>query len=210
MIDWPKVAGELADRVRPETRSKYFPKNPLRRLLLARFMNSLAETLEAVAWESLLDLGAGEGLVDYFLRERFPGRRLTGVEPDPAALLVARRINPGVAYLGADGRALPLASGSFDAVICLEVLEHLGDYPRVIAEAARVSAGPCVFSVPEWPCYQGANFLAGHNWSRLGEHPGHVVSFTASSLRRDLAAVFTTVRVVRSFPWLLARAEGRR
>ena len=64
--------------------------------------------------------------------------------------------------------------------------------------------------MPEWPCYQGANFLAGHNWSRLGEHPGHVVSFTASSLRRDLAAVFTTVRVVRSFPWLLARAEGRR
>lgn len=238
MLSWEEIIARVGEKVRPESRSKYFPKNPLRRALIERFFAAVAEELrqgiadvratsvassglaapaartsEVIATEvaptRLLDLGCGEGFVDLFLSERLPGLAITGVEPDEQALEVAAALNPGAVYLAGDGRRLPFPDNSFDALVCLEVMEHLVDYPALIREAARVTAGVCVFSVPAWPFYQGANFLAGHNWSRLGEHPGHVVQFTRAKLRRDLAAVFRETRLSFSFPWLIARCDGK-
>jgi len=225
MLSWEDIIARVGNRVRPESRSKYFPRNPLRRALIARFFAAVGDELVGApsgrelnsgsraqegAPTKLLDLGCGEGLVDLFLSERVPGLAITGVEPDEQALAVAAALNPQASYLAGDGRRLPFAADSFDALVCLEVMEHLTDYPALIREAARVTAGPCIFSVPAWPFYQGANFFAGHNWSRMGEHPGHVVSFTRGKLRRDLAAVFEKVEVRLAFPWLLARCEGKR
>lgn len=206
-IDWAAVTGECADQVRPETRAKYFPRNPLRQFILRRFLSRLASLLQQFSWQNLLDLGCGEGLVDYYLRLHFPHRLLTALDPDPAALRVAQKINPSIQYLIGDGRGLPFADHSFDAVICLEVLEHLPDFPRLLAEVRRVSRGHCLFSVPAFPFYQASNFLIGKNWTRLGEHPHHVVRFSATRLRRELSAFFPgPLSVSLSFPWLLALA----
>jgi 2-polyprenyl-3-methyl-5-hydroxy-6-metoxy-1,4-benzoquinol methylase len=204
-IDWAKVAGKAAEKVRPETASKYFPKNPLRRFIINNFMRRLETALSSLAWQSLLDVGCGEGLVDYFLAGRFNGRRIVGVDADAAALDVARAINPLLEFKEADARALPFPDRSFDAVICLEVLEHLEDYTKVIGEVKRVTRGFAVFSVPAWPFYQGTNFMIGKNWSRLGEHPDHLARFTRASLHHDLARVFTGPLAIRlSYPWLIA------
>jgi SAM-dependent methyltransferase len=206
-IDWIKVAGAHAEKVRPETRSKYFPQNPLRQRLIRGFLQSVGDALEPYPWRSLLDVGAGEGFVDYYLGLRFPGRAITGVEPDPTARAAAIAVNPGFTYLDADGRNLPFADGAFDAAICLEVLEHLEDYRRVLAELGRVTRGPRLVSVPAWPWYQGTNFLIGKNWRQWGEHPDHVVQFTGARLKGEMEAVFgRSVRVKLSYPWLVAVA----
>jgi SAM-dependent methyltransferase len=207
-IDWTRVAGEAAPLVRPETRSKYFPQNPLRQAIIRRFLAAVGDELEAAPWTELLDLGCGEGFVDYYLGRRFPGRPITGIDPDPGALEAARLINPGNRYLHADGRALPFPARRFDAVICIEVLEHLSDYPAVLAEILRVSRGLCLISVPAWPWYQGTNFLLGKNLARFGEHPDHVVSFTRASLARALrASLGGTITVRIAYPWLIARRQ---
>ncbi len=206
-IDWAELAGELGERVRPDTRSKYFPKNPLRGRLIARFLESVAKSLDP-APDTLLDLGCGEGFVDYYLGRVLPSTRITGVEPNPEALEVARSLNPGFSCLAADGRELPFPDRSFDAVMCLEVLEHLTDYREVLKEIKRVSRGRAIVSVPATPFYQLTNFAIGKNWSRLGEHPGHVVRFTGGRLRRELVEVFGgEASVVLSYPWLLGRAR---
>ena len=203
-INWAELTGELSSGVRPETRSKYFPKNPLRQALLNRFLDRTAKILSTFAWQSLLDVGCGEGFVDYYLDKRFPGRAITGADPDPVALEVARKINPSHDFIAADGRDLPFPDHSFDAVICNEVLEHLPDYRSVMEEVRRVSRGPCLFSVPAWPFYQAANFTIGKNWSRLGEHPDHVVQFSGKKLKKELESVFNGPAVVSfSFPWLI-------
>ena len=104
VIDWEKLAGELSGKVRPDTASKYFPKNPLRRALIARFMDSLADHLSCYGWQIMLDVGAGEGFVDHYVSLRFPGKKISGLEPDLEALEVARLINPGIDYKTGDGR----------------------------------------------------------------------------------------------------------
>jgi SAM-dependent methyltransferase len=203
-IDWAEVAGEVSHLVRPETRSKYFPQNPLRRFIINHFLEHLAATLAAFKWDTLLDVGCGEGFVDYCLSLRFPDKKITGVEPDPAALEAARKINPACEYIEADGRDLPFPDGSFDTVVCIEVLEHMDDYRKVMEEIRRVSRGPCIISVPAWPLYQGMNFMIGKNWSRLGEHPDHVVQFSRSFFEKELEAVFgASVSVSLSAPWLI-------
>lgn len=201
-IEWRDLAGEMEHKVRPETRAKYFPDNPLRRFLINRFLYTLSAFLEHQEWKRLLDVGCGEGFVDYYLGLKFPGRELVCLESDEQALEIARTINPSFRCLAGDGRSLPFPDRSFDAVICIEVLEHLHDYHEVLADLYRVCSGICVVSVPYFPFYQGSNFLIGKNWSRLGEHPDHVARFTRKKLARDMSGVFAEVHTGFSFPWI--------
>jgi len=50
----------------------------------------------------------------------------------------------------ADCRELPYDDNSFDAVVCMEVLEHLAveDFPKALSEIRRVCSGQLIMSVP--------------------------------------------------------------
>jgi 2-polyprenyl-6-hydroxyphenyl methylase / 3-demethylubiquinone-9 3-methyltransferase len=87
-----------------------------------------------------LDVGCGGGL----LAEEFArlGCAVTGVDPSIESLDVARAhaLEGGleIDYLEATGEALPFADGEFPLVYCCDVLEHVDDVERTIAEIARV------------------------------------------------------------------------
>jgi 2-polyprenyl-6-hydroxyphenyl methylase/3-demethylubiquinone-9 3-methyltransferase len=93
----------------------------------------------------VLDLGCGAGFVANPLAAR--GLRVTGVDLSGGALDVARRHQTAssVRWLQADARALPLAEGSFDAVVAMDFLEHVAPIEPVIAEVARVLAPDGLF-----------------------------------------------------------------
>ncbi|MGH2625552.1 MAG: bifunctional 2-polyprenyl-6-hydroxyphenol methylase/3-demethylubiquinol 3-O-methyltransferase UbiG [Anaerolineales bacterium] len=89
---------------------------------------------------SVLDVGCGGGL----LAEEFArlGCTVTGVDPSEASLAAARAHAAGegltIEYRRAGGEALPFPDASFDLAYCCDVLEHVNDLRRVIAETARV------------------------------------------------------------------------
>lgn len=87
-----------------------------------------------------LDLGCGGGLLAEELARI--GLRVEGVDPSGPSLLTARshaeRSGLRVGYVRGSGEALPFADASFDLVVCCDVLEHVADLERVIAETARV------------------------------------------------------------------------
>ncbi|GGY15879.1 hypothetical protein GCM10008098_03740 [Rhodanobacter panaciterrae] len=84
----------------------------------------------------------------------------------------------------ADAARLPLIDASIDAVVCLEVLEHVSHPQAALAEFARVlkSGGVMIFSMPfMYPIHD-----APYDFQRLTEY----------GLRRDLdAAGFDIVRM---------------
>ena len=88
----------------------------------------------------VLDIGCGGGL----LAEEFArlGCEVTGVDPSEESLTAARQhaMSQGlrIQYQRAAGEALPFADASFDAAYCCDVLEHVTDLSRVIAETVRV------------------------------------------------------------------------
>jgi ubiquinone/menaquinone biosynthesis C-methylase UbiE len=85
----------------------------------------------------VLDVGCGTGLVAAALAER---ARVTGVDPEPEMLAVARgRVPPEVELRQAPAEELPFEDASFDAAV-LRLVVHLVDRSRAFPELRRVLA----------------------------------------------------------------------
>ena len=97
-----------------------------------------------IDWEAkrVLDLGCAGGFMAEAIHDR--GARVTGIDPAEHAVAAARAhaaaTGRGIAYDTGVGEALPYADGTFDAVVSVDVLEHVSDPARVIHEVARVLA----------------------------------------------------------------------
>ncbi|HEY8340131.1 MAG TPA: class I SAM-dependent methyltransferase [Egibacteraceae bacterium] len=83
----------------------------------------------------VVDAGCGEGDGTAMLAET---ATVTGIDRDGDVLAHARRSHPGVAFVQGDVCALPLPDASVDAVVSLQVVEHVAAPERMVAEAARV------------------------------------------------------------------------
>jgi 2-polyprenyl-6-hydroxyphenyl methylase / 3-demethylubiquinone-9 3-methyltransferase len=88
----------------------------------------------------LLDVGCGGGLLaEEFARAGFS---VTGIDPAPETVETARAhastSRLSITYETGAGEHLPYPDGMFDHVTCCDVLEHVDDVDRVIAEIARV------------------------------------------------------------------------
>ena len=117
-----------------------------------RRIESIAEYLAPQPEHRILDLGAGEGFVTLALRTAF-GSRVVALDAAPPILHqgVGRESQgSGQAWLLGDGAQLPFRDGSFDGVVCSEVLEHVEDDAAVVREIARVlkPGGVAALTVP--------------------------------------------------------------
>ena len=85
----------------------------------------------------VLDVACGAGLVAIPLAER--GYRVEGVDLSEGSLEAARARAPaGATFRVGDAAALDARDGTYDAVLLFDMLEHVEDQARVIAEAGRV------------------------------------------------------------------------
>ena len=90
--------------------------------------------------KTALDVGSGGGL----LAEEFArlGFRVTGIDPSAESVETARAhaASEGldIEYTVGAGEQLPFPDESFDIAYCCDVLEHVDDLDRVLAETSRV------------------------------------------------------------------------
>src|SRR6266516_2633125 len=106
---------------------------------LAYFRAVLHRTGRDPAGLRAVDIGCGGG----FLAEEFArlGCRVVGIDPSAVSIRTARgHASAGldVGYAVAAGERLPLAGESVDLACCCDVLEHVSNLDRVVAEAARI------------------------------------------------------------------------
>lgn len=91
---------------------------------------------------TVLDLGCGNGV---FANLTEIGAHVYGVDLSMTAL---RHLKvPGCQ---ASAEALPFPSGAFDAVVCMEMLEHIPytNYEQTLSELARISKNAILITVP--------------------------------------------------------------
>jgi ubiquinone biosynthesis O-methyltransferase len=95
-----------------------------------------------IEWDgkSVLDLGCAGGFMAEAMALR--GAIVTGLDPAAATIVAARRHASEnglrICYDVGVGEALPYDAASFDAVVCVDVLEHVAELDIVLAQVARV------------------------------------------------------------------------
>jgi SAM-dependent methyltransferase len=98
----------------------------------------------------VLDVGCSTGYGTAGVAVARPSSRVVGIESDPDHLAEAWTRFPWLTILEGDATTLPLADDSVDAVLLLDVVEHVAEPERALAEAHRVlrPGGVLVLSVP--------------------------------------------------------------
>jgi SAM-dependent methyltransferase len=122
-----------------DTRAWYRDADPMEQV-----DDALVDFVAEHAGRVVLDLGCGLGGYTKALGER--GFDVRGLDVVPEYVERAREL--GVRADVYDGERLPLADGSVDTTILLEVIEHLEDAAPLLAEARRVSRRNVLLSTP--------------------------------------------------------------
>lgn len=118
---------------------------------------------------TLLDVGCGNG---EFLREAgkaMPSARLAGADISPSVIESNRLRMPGVDFhvLDLDRGRL---SAKFDAVVCMEVVEHCKRYEEAIKKLSDMTIKRLIITVPCGPLFE------------LDRRVGHVRHFKAKEI----------------------------
>jgi 2-polyprenyl-3-methyl-5-hydroxy-6-metoxy-1,4-benzoquinol methylase len=151
---------------------------------------------------TVLDVGCGHGM--HALKAAGRCRWVVGVDGDQTSLGIALRTSravpvPNTGFLAAqleDG--LPVRSGYFDIVICLDLLEHVHHRDLVLGEIRRAlkPGGTLLLAVPN----------RATSWKRRLERaglfaysdPDHKIEYTLQELEQELER--NRFRVVRLHP----------
>jgi SAM-dependent methyltransferase len=150
------------------------------------------DRLEVRPGQLLLDAGCGEGRHCFGALQR--GARVVGLDLDLGSLrkaagalrFVGRRKGALAAMLQGDAFRLPFADGTFDRVICAEVMEHVHDYRAAARELARVTrpGGRIAVTIPTATSEQLYLRLGDDYFESPG---GHIRIFRPRALAQGLA-----------------------
>jgi SAM-dependent methyltransferase len=138
---------------------------------------------------TVLDVGCGLG--PYVARLNAAGKRAIGIDINPEAVAKARGLGRDVREMSAYD--LRFRDSSFESVIMIETLEHLPEYERALAEAARVATNTLVVTVPDVAVLPLMSTKQVVPWHIL--EATHVNFFTPALLRTTLLRYATSCEV---------------
>ncbi|MBW3551728.1 MAG: class I SAM-dependent methyltransferase, partial [Proteobacteria bacterium] len=145
--------------------------------LLDRFYRSVEQLLSPhlSAESTLLEVGCGAGFSSQRIMQWLPdGARFVGSDVGASLLRKSARRNPGIPLVQQSVYQLALPDKSVDAVVMLEVLEHLEQPAHALAELRRIARKVVVVSTPREPIWRVLNLARGKYVRALGNTPGHV------------------------------------
>lgn len=147
-----KTAEELHERVPPNWYHESIKVDPLQRYWHKRRFEEVGKLIEPVDGK-VLDVGSADGMFSRVILEKTKAKKLIGIDVLKSSVDWANkhwRNNKKLEFRVGDAHELGFKTGTFDAVFCLEVLEHVHKPKRALREFKRVlkKGGYGVFLVP--------------------------------------------------------------
>lgn len=171
----PASAGSL-----PLTGERTVPGIPVENYWFRRHEVAYEHLAPQVAGAVVLEVGSGEGYGTELLAGS--ARRILGIDYDASAVEHAAARYRSARFARANLAALPVRSGSVDAVATLQVIEHVWDHGQFVRECVRVlrPGGRLHVTTP--------NRLTFSPGLDAPVNPFHTKEFTATELTGLLAA----------------------
>ena len=186
--------------------------NPIARLLVRNFNNTVARLTGSLDIKTILEIGCGEGEIAKILlgstqamihcidisdliishaRENVISERVTFEKQSIYDLLDEKKY-------------------SAELVVCCEVMEHLHEPQKGLERIAALASPYCLFSVPREPLWRILNMLRGAYLNDLANTPGHVQHWSKRSFEIFISPLFEIIETAIPFPWtfLLCRTKS--
>jgi len=115
---------------------------------LMHVQSYLYQCLEKPEVSSFIDVGCAEGYYVGLASRIRSGLDCVGVDISCAYIKKAKLRNPSADFVLCDAEFLPFKKGSFDLVLCSEVLEHVPDYSKALKELLDLGNMFVILSFP--------------------------------------------------------------
>jgi ubiquinone/menaquinone biosynthesis C-methylase UbiE len=196
------------DNVAGNTYDKYASKNPIEKRMMDGFFTALDRMLDGLHPEVVVEIGAGEGRITERLVARFPDATVVGLDL-PDTNLAEEWDEIEVPMFFGDATRMPFVDASIDLVVGLEMLEHVPQPERALADIARVCRGAAILSVPREPIWRAGNMARGRYLRDWGNTPGHVNHWSSRAFEKFVHARFDVSDIAHPVPWTMVRAVPR-
>ncbi len=193
----------------PSKHAKYKTRNVISQYLVNGFFQTIETIVAQLSFESVLDVGCGEGMLLKNLAPYVNEKTCHGIDLDPAEVADAAQNLPFCQVKVGSTYDIPFPDASFDLVICTEVLEHLETPEKALSEFARVSRKFVLLSVPREPIWRGLNMVRGSYLSALGNTPDHLNHWSRHSFKKFVFSQFDIVECQTPLPWTVLLGQKR-
>lgn len=101
--------------------------------------------------KKILEIGCGQGFNTY-IESKKRKSKIIGIDLSKEDIRIAKKRYPGVKFMVMDAQRLAFESNYFDTVLAFEILEHVDNLDKVLAECARVlkKNGTFIASIPHY------------------------------------------------------------
>ncbi len=203
-------AAELHSKVPADWYARSIKENIFQRFWHTRRFEEIGKIIEPLGGK-ILDIGSADGTFTKVIIEKSKADKVVGIDVLPGSVSYAKRRfarSKVVSFRVADAHELPFPDNSFDAVFCLETLEHVEDPEKAACEMFRVlkKGGYAVVLVPN------ENFLFKVGWQIWLLGPGkiwkgtHVQDLSAEEILTTIKKGGFKIKEVKKFMWGMLQA----